>query len=77
VLVTGMGLVRLVMPLVKSDTLPMTPAAMPVMPLTIEAAKFEPGMFGRDIEGLLPPTPGAEAVDGAPMGRGAPAVLCR
>lgn len=49
---TGIGFVRVVIPSVKDVRFPTTPAAIPVAPLITLAAKFEPGILGRDI---LPP----------------------
>ena len=41
--------------LVKPVRSPIAPAAMLEAPLIIDAAKSEPGIFGRESEGLLPP----------------------
>jgi hypothetical protein len=70
-----MGLVRAVTPLVKPVRLPTIPDENAVAPLTMEAAKSDPGIFGIENEGFeLPPpeTAGAGAaipalppVDGA------------
>ena len=54
---------RLVTPLVKPVRLPTIPAENAVEPLTIDAAKSEPGMFGIENEGFELPL--VEGVDEA------------
>ena len=43
---------------VKPVRSPIAPAAMLDAPLIIDAAKSDPGIFGRESEGLLPPPEG-------------------
>ena len=45
----GIGLVLFVMPLVKLERLPITPAEKPWIPPTTEAAKSDPGNCGSEI----------------------------
>ena len=53
----GTGFVLLVIALVKPVMSPITPAAKVEAPLTIDAAKSEPGICGKETEGLPPAAP--------------------